>query len=89
VRQRSDNTSGLKGASRSRGRWQAQIQHHGKNIHLGRFDSAEEAHAAYVAAAQRLAGEFANDGHGCIGIQDQPKRWSKPSFEIIHTGANL
>jgi hypothetical protein len=56
-----DNTSGLKGASwHSRDRkWLSQIQLNGKNVHLGRFDSAEEAHAAYCKAAREFHGEFA------------------------------
>jgi hypothetical protein len=54
------NTSGLKGASflRATGKWQAQIQFHGKNLNLGSFASAEEAHEAYCQAGKRLFGEF-------------------------------
>jgi len=54
-----NNTSGLKGAHYRRrrrgGRWQAKIQ----QVSLGHFDTAEEAHAAYVKAAQERFGEFA------------------------------
>jgi hypothetical protein len=59
-----DNTSGLKGASwHSRDRkWLSQIQVNGKAVHLGRFDSAEAAHTAYVKAAASLHAEFANAG---------------------------
>ena len=55
------NTSGLKGACfhKNRNYWIAQIKNNGKNIHLGCFDSAEEAHAAYRNAAQKIFGEFA------------------------------
>lgn len=60
------NTSGFKGVSRNRGRWIAHIRHEGRLINLGRFDTAEAAHAAYVAAAIRLAGEYANDGRGPV-----------------------
>ena len=48
--------SGFKGATWHKcGRWQAQIQMR----YLGLFDTAEEAHAAYMAAAQNAYGEFA------------------------------
>jgi hypothetical protein len=39
--------------------WVASIMLRRKNHYLGRFATAEEAHAAYVAAARRLHGEFA------------------------------
>jgi hypothetical protein len=37
----------------------AQIKHQRKQHHLGYFDTAEEAHAAYAEAARRLHGTFA------------------------------
>lgn len=50
---RKNNTSGYKGVSKIKdtGRYQARICPNGKNIHLGIFDSPEEAHSAYKAAA--------------------------------------
>lgn len=56
-----DSQSGLKGASfhKDTRRWQAQISVDKRKIYLGLYDSAEEAHAAYVAAALRLHGPFA------------------------------
>lgn len=53
------NTTGFKGACVYGNRFQAQIKKHGKRIHLGTFDTAQDAHAAYVDAAKRLFGEFA------------------------------
>ncbi len=55
------NTSGLKGAffKRETARWFAKIVKNGRSRHLGYFATAEEAHAAYVAEAQRLHGSFA------------------------------
>ena len=55
------NTSGLKGASycKSAGRFRATIGVRGKQIWLGYFDTAEEAHAAYLDAATRLFQDFA------------------------------
>lgn len=48
---RSDNTSGFRGVSRyQNGPWVAQIFVRGRPIFLGRFDTAEQAAAAYEAA---------------------------------------
>ena len=60
-RNSANNTSGYKGVSQNgrTGKWQAYIYLESKQIHLGFFPSAEEAHAAYCAAATRLHGEFA------------------------------
>lgn len=55
ARVRSDNTSGLKGVSPLHGRWAAQAG----GVYLGLFDTPEEAHAAYVAAAKERFGNFA------------------------------
>ncbi len=61
---RSDNRSGLKGAiynSRPgrRKHWRSCIKVDGKTIDLGWFFTAEDAHAAYVAAARAHHGSFA------------------------------
>jgi hypothetical protein len=40
-------------------KWQSRITVNSKVVHLGTFDSAEAAHAAYVEAAQKHFGEFA------------------------------
>jgi Demerecviridae HNH endonuclease len=49
----------FKGVCRKHGRYQAQIGHEGRKIYLGLFDSAAEAQAAYMSAAQKFYGEFA------------------------------
>jgi hypothetical protein len=56
-----NNKSGFKGVSlfKRTGRWHAQITVNRRNIHLGYFDTAEAAHAAYCAAASKHFGEFA------------------------------
>ena len=54
------NRCGFKGVrSTGTGRWRATIETNRKSISLGRFDTPEEAHAAYVAAAKNIFGEFA------------------------------
>lgn len=55
------NTSGRKGAcfDARRGKWLAQITVNGKHLHLGRFDTREEAGDAYDAAAAKYFGQFA------------------------------
>ena len=57
------STTGLKGAARFNSprnlkRFRSTITIDGKRIHLGQFDTAEEAHEAYVKAATELHGEF-------------------------------
>lgn len=56
-----NNTSGFKGVYyyRRHDRWRAVIRIPGKRITLGSFKTAEEAGAAYAAAASKLHGEFA------------------------------
>ena len=56
---RTHNTSGLKGVSKFKNKWRAQITHNQVVIYLGLFNTKEEAHEAYLQAAQRLHGEFA------------------------------
>lgn len=53
--------SGLKGTSFDRvsGKWRAQIMLNRRGKFLGRFATAEEAHAAYRAAAEQIHGAFA------------------------------
>jgi len=55
------NKSGLKGAywHKREQKWRAQIGVNRRTIHLGRFDTAEDAHAAYFAAATIHFGKFA------------------------------
>lgn len=58
---RIDNTSGYKGVSwdKERQKWVATIKAGGKRRIYKRFDTIEEAHAAYVEAALKYHGEFA------------------------------
>lgn len=55
------NTTGFKGVSRvkANGRFAAFIKVNGRSRRVGEFDTPEEAHAAYVAAAREAFGEFA------------------------------
>lgn len=56
------STSGLKGANwkKEAGKWRAQIAVRGRKKHLGYFATPEAAHEAYLAAAEKLHGDFAN-----------------------------
>lgn len=59
-RLRKNSSSGLKGAyffKRDRC-WMSAIKVDGRQLHLGYFDTKQEAHAAYVAAARIAAGQF-------------------------------
>jgi hypothetical protein len=60
------NKSGLKGViAKTRygvTKYEALIRLDGKRKHLGRFSTPQEAHAAYVAAAEVYHGKFANSG---------------------------
>lgn len=59
-RPHSDAASPLKGVFRhSSGSWTSQICVRRKRYHLGYFNTPEEAHAAYCAAAKKHFGEFA------------------------------
>jgi hypothetical protein len=59
-RRQRNNVCGFKGVVRTRsGRWCARIYKHGRRHHLGNFLTPEAAHAAYIAAARKLFGEFA------------------------------
>lgn len=55
------NTSGFKGVSWSKveSKWRAYIQVRGKSRNLGAFESPEDAHAAYSAAAVAAFAQFA------------------------------
>lgn len=63
-RLRSDSSTGLKGVSISRreNKYRATIKRNGRQVYLGLFSTAQEAHAAYCEAADELHGEFANYG---------------------------
>ena len=56
-----NNTSGFKGVfwSINADRWRAQITHKRKAIHLGLFDTPEDAAKAYNKAAMEIYGEYA------------------------------
>ena len=55
------NVCGYKGVFvKPNGRYQARIVVKGVKYHLGHYDTAEEAHDAYVRAALKLHGNFAN-----------------------------
>lgn len=54
-RARADNKLGVLGVSRTRsGRFEASLGHEGRKVPLGYHDTAEAAHAAYVAAKRQI-----------------------------------
>lgn len=55
-----NNTSGYRGVrwDADRGKWSASIGMNGKKKNLGRYDTVEQAYAAYCAAASAYYGEF-------------------------------
>lgn len=59
-----NNTSGFKGVcwNKDRNGWMAQISFQNKKHFLGVFETPEEAHEAYKAAAASFHGVFANPG---------------------------
>mgnify|MGYP001590219168 FL=1 len=59
AKRHSDNAVGFKGVERKRGKFASSIMCRGVKHRLGVFDTPELAHAAYVAASQKLFGEFA------------------------------
>lgn len=61
-RLRRDSTFGMKGVCQVGQRYAAQIHVRGKHVHLGMFDSPEQANLAYLNAARRYFGAFAYDG---------------------------
>ena len=56
-----NNTSGFKGVSYHKGKrkFQANIKVNQKQVYLGSYSTAEQAHDAYCEGARRLHGEFA------------------------------
>ena len=52
----------LKGVCENLNKYVSYIDIHNKRIHLGRFQTPEEAHTAYCAAAKKHHGEFWNPG---------------------------
>ena len=59
TRKHADNKAGFKGVSPEGRRFVAAIMVKGVKHRLGSFDTADAAHRAYCAAAERLHGEFA------------------------------
>lgn len=65
-----------KGVRPCRSRFQARIVFNRKEIHLGIFDTVEEARAAYLTAAQSFYGEFARSE----AVQDSSHRNGEPVY---------
>ena len=59
---RKSKTTGFRGVSKRKNRFNARISIGGQYKHIGSFKTLEEARAAWCAEASRLRGEFAVDG---------------------------
>ena len=55
-----NSTSGFKGVSwhKRAGKWSAQYNINGRKKHLGLFENADDAHAAYISAVRAIHPEF-------------------------------
>ena len=75
TRKRKNNTSGFKGVywDKDAKKWRSCILAYGKRHHLGRFNTPEEAHAAYCKASAELHGEFGYSGRTEPPEQDLSK----------------
>lgn len=64
MRRKKNNKSGYKGVVfiADKNKYRAVMSVNYKNQFLGYFDTAEDAHAAYCAAAKKRFGEFAHEG---------------------------
>lgn len=64
VKKCKNNTSGFKGAYlfKRTGKYMSSITHNCKQIHLGYFNTPEEAHEQYCKKGKELFGEFFNAG---------------------------
>jgi hypothetical protein len=56
------NASGYPGVDKYNKRWRAKIRYQNKHIHIGYFDTPEEAYKAYNTTRLELHGEFAPQG---------------------------
>ena len=56
----SHNKSGFKGVTKHQRKWAASIRKNRLRIHIGVFDTPQEAHAAYCEAANKLHGSYAS-----------------------------
>lgn len=55
---RKDCKLGIRGVSRRRGKYRVAFHKNGKQVHVGDFDTIEEAHSAAAQASIRIHGEF-------------------------------
>lgn len=58
AKKRKDNTSGFKGVSKFRDKWEARCRTENGRIHLGFFKTPEEASQAYIDYSKKVFGDF-------------------------------
>lgn len=67
-RRNKGKADGYKGVywCKGKAKWRAKICVNQRDIHIGYYDTPDDAHSAYCAAAVKYHGEFANDGQTAI-----------------------
>lgn len=58
IKNKNKSSCGYKGVFKDKNGWQSRITLHGNQIYLGNYGTPEEAHAAYVAKAKELFGDY-------------------------------
>jgi hypothetical protein len=80
------NTTGFKGVTRRGEGFVSQICINGRHKYLGQFTTPEDAHAAYVIAANENFGEFARGNDAQIDSSTLPPAPQRPGHKVGSTG---
>lgn len=90
---RTTSTTGLKGVTPRRGRWDASIQYEGRRCYLGTYVTPQDAARVYDAKARELFGEFARinfpDYFGPLPERNRKSGWPKGRARVSLAIAGL